>query len=52
VRCELDTGQYPSSIVVSDAEMAAINTKPAEFQGKWSYTISPNTDPPNGPFIS
>jgi hypothetical protein len=24
VRCELDTGQYPSGIVVSDAEMAAI----------------------------
>jgi hypothetical protein len=23
VRCELDTGQYPSGIVVSDAEMAA-----------------------------
>jgi Rhodopirellula transposase DDE domain len=26
VRCELDTGQYPSGIVVSDAEMAALNT--------------------------
>jgi hypothetical protein len=25
VRCELDTGQYPKGIVVSDAEMAAIN---------------------------
>ena len=31
VRCELDTGQYPSGIVVSDAEMAAINIKRAEF---------------------
>jgi Rhodopirellula transposase DDE domain len=29
VRCELDTGQYPSGIVVSDAEMAAINIKRA-----------------------
>jgi hypothetical protein len=30
VRCELDTGQYSSRIVVSDAEMAAINIKRAE----------------------
>jgi hypothetical protein len=29
VRCELDTGQYPSGIVVSDAEMAALNIKRA-----------------------
>jgi hypothetical protein len=27
VHCELDTGQYPSGIVVSDAEMDAINLK-------------------------
>jgi Rhodopirellula transposase DDE domain len=52
VRCELDTGQYPSGIVVSDAEMAAINIKRAEFHGEWNYTISPNTDPPNCAFIS
>jgi hypothetical protein len=30
----LDTGQYPSGIVVSDAEMAAINIKRAEFHGE------------------
>jgi Rhodopirellula transposase DDE domain len=52
VRCELDTGRYPSGIVVSDAEMAAINIKPAEFHGEWNYTISPNTHPPNCAFIS
>ena len=46
VRCELDTGQYPSGIVVSDAEMAAINIKRAEFHGEWNYTISPNPHPP------
>jgi len=45
VRCELDTGQYPSGIVVSDAEMAAINIKRAEFHGEWNYTISPNDHP-------
>ena len=52
VRCELDTGQYPKGIVVSDAEMAALNIKHAEFHGEWNYTISPNTHPPNGAFIS
>ena len=36
VRCELDTGQYPSGIVVSDAEMAAINIQRAEFRGEWN----------------
>jgi len=45
VRCELDTGQYPNGIVVSDAEMAAINIKRAEFHGEWNYTISPNHHP-------
>jgi len=52
VRCELDTGQYPKGIVVSDAEMAAINIKRAEFHGEWNYTISPNTYPPNCALIS
>ena len=45
VRCELDTSQYPSGIVVSDADMAAINIKRAEFHGDWNYTISPNDHP-------
>jgi len=45
VRCELDTGQYPSGIVVSDAEMAEVNIKRAEFHGEWNYTISPNAHP-------
>ena len=52
VRCELDTGQYLKGIVVSDAEMAALNIKPAEFHGEWNYTISPNADPPNCALIS
>ena len=52
VRCELDTGQYPKGIVVSDAEMAALNIEPAEFHGDWNYTISPNICPPNCSFIS
>jgi hypothetical protein len=52
VRCELDTGLYPNGIVVSDAEMAALNIKRAEFHGEWNYTISPNSYPPNCAFIS
>jgi hypothetical protein len=51
VRCELDTCQYPKGIVVTAAEMAAINIKRAEFHGDWNYTISLNTHPPNGAFI-
>jgi hypothetical protein len=52
VRCELDTRQYPAGIVVSDAEMAAINIKRAEFDGEWNYTISPDAQRPNRAFIS
>jgi hypothetical protein len=52
VRCELDTGQYPSGVVVSDAEMATLNIKRADFHGEWNYTISPNTHSPNRAFIS
>ena len=52
VRCELDTGQYPNGIVVSDAEMAAINIKRAQFHGEWNYTISPNHHSPNHAFVS
>ena len=51
MRCELDTGQYPSGIVVS-TEMAAINIKRADFHGEWNYTISPNDHPPIRAFIS
>jgi Rhodopirellula transposase DDE domain len=52
VRCELDAGQYPSGIVVSDAEMAALNIKRAGFHGEWNYTISPGPHRPNRAFIS
>jgi len=52
VRCQLDTGRYPSGVVVSDAEMATLNIKRAEFHGEWNYTISPNTYPSNCAFIS
>jgi len=43
VRCELDTNLYPKGIVVTDAELAAINISRAEFHGEWNYTISPTS---------
>jgi hypothetical protein len=52
VRSELDNSQYPSGIVVYDAEIADLNIKPAEFHGQWNRTISPNTYPSNCAFIS
>ena len=42
VACELDDNVYPKGIVVSDAEMAAINIVRAEFHGEWNYTIKPS----------
>jgi Rhodopirellula transposase DDE domain len=42
VRCELDSKTYPKGIVVSDAEMTAINMIRNEFHGEWNYTIRPN----------
>jgi hypothetical protein len=51
VRCELDSGRYPSGIIVTDEQMAAINIKRAAFHGDWNYTISPNAHPPNRALI-
>jgi hypothetical protein len=42
VRCELDTGQYPKGVAVTDREMAEINLHLADFHGEWNYTIKPN----------
>ena len=50
VSCELDNNRYPKGIIVSDAEMAAINITRSEFHGEWNYTISP-TRPPNRALI-
>jgi hypothetical protein len=41
VRCELDEARYALGIVVSDAELAAINISRDEFHGDWNYTIHP-----------
>jgi hypothetical protein len=41
VACQLDANTYEKGIKVSDAEMAALNIKPAEFHGEWNYTFAP-----------
>jgi hypothetical protein len=41
VRCELDATPYATGVVVSDAEMAAINLVRDPFHGEWNYTIQP-----------
>ena len=42
VRCELDPAFYPTGIVVSNDEMAAINIVRDSFHGEWNYTIYPS----------
>ena len=42
IRCELDQNFYPKGIVVTDAEMAALNIRRHDFHGDWNYTISPH----------
>jgi len=39
VRCELDKGQYPKGIEVSDKQMSLVKLDPHSFHGDWNYTI-------------
>ena len=41
VRAEIDTGTYPTSIKVSDAQLASVSLMPHQFHGEWNYTIVP-----------
>lgn len=41
VTCEIDGGQYPKGIKVSNEEMETLNITRADFHGEWNYTISP-----------
>jgi Rhodopirellula transposase DDE domain len=41
VACRLDADVYEKGIKVSDAEMAALNIKLADFHGEWNYTVAP-----------
>jgi hypothetical protein len=43
VRSELDRGQYPSGIAVTDAQLATVCLTRHRFHGDWNYTIHPAT---------
>lgn len=43
VRAELDRGQYPAGVRVTDAQMATIRLTRHRFHGEWNYTIHPIT---------
>jgi Rhodopirellula transposase DDE domain len=42
VRAELDPGQYPKGVKVSNKEVLAIRLERDEFHGEWNYTILPH----------
>jgi len=41
VHAELDTGNYPKGVAVSDEEMASVRLEPEDFHGEWNYRINP-----------
>ncbi len=41
IRAELDRGQYPTGIKITDAELASLNLKPDSFHGDWNYMVLP-----------
>lgn len=43
VQCRIDQTAYEKGIKVSDAEMATLNIRPADFHGEWNYTFTPRT---------
>ena len=43
VRAELDRGQYPAGVTVTEAQMATIRLERHRFHGDWNYTIHPVT---------
>ena len=43
VRSELDRGQYPSGVTVTDTQLATVRLERHRFHGDWNYTIHPAT---------
>lgn len=40
VKVDLDRGKYPTGLIVSDAELAAVRRIPDTFPGEWNYRIA------------
>ena len=47
VRSELDRGEYPGGITVTDAQLATVRLERHRFHGDWNYTIHPATRTPD-----
>ena len=41
VQAELDPGEYPTKVKVSDDELATVRLTPHAFHGEWNYTVTP-----------
>jgi hypothetical protein len=41
VHAQVDTGEYPINLKVTDEQMAALHLRPHAFHGEWNYTILP-----------
>jgi hypothetical protein len=44
IQAQLDEGQYPKGLKVSDGEMESLNIETADFHGEWNYMISPRKE--------
>jgi hypothetical protein len=42
VQAQLDTGEYPTGVQISDARMAALPIARHSFHGDWNYTLHPD----------
>ena len=45
VHAQLDTGDYPTGVQISNARMAALPIARHTFHGDWNYTLHPGTIP-------
>ncbi len=45
VHCTLDTGQYPTGISYTTAEVEALPLQRHDFHGDWNYTLLPDDTP-------
>ena len=49
VHAQLDTGDYPTGVQISDAQMAALPIARHSFHGDWNYTLHPSTPDATAP---
>ncbi len=48
MHAQRDLGLYPTSVSVSDRDLARIPIRAHEFHGEWNYTITPRAASPAG----